>query len=367
MPGTMPSALQTALLQTVALPTAGGAPDWIHLLPATEFRAVDGRGPFKVHDAAALIVESLQAAGGALPIDESHATDFAAPRGEPAPARGWIVALEARGDGIWAKVEWTESGRALLTDRAYRHVSAVIKHDKAGRVQRIQRAALTNNPALPGLTRFQKEEHMELLAKLRKALGLAEDADEASVIAAVEKLKGGGGSAAMQAELQASIAPIAKAAGLKEDADAKAVLAAVTALQAKVADAGEDGDERVTALQSEIATLTTRINETTDRQAKKDAEAAVDAAIAAGKPGVKALREHFIKRHMKDPEGVTTELAALPSLTGRSGLGPTPPKAKEGEVALAAEHAEVARLMGIDPKAYAATLAAEAAEHVEVI
>ncbi|MCD9150122.1 phage protease [Pseudophaeobacter sp. MA21411-1] len=30
-----------------------------------------------------------------------------APKGLPAPARGWITATQARNDGIWGRVEWT--------------------------------------------------------------------------------------------------------------------------------------------------------------------------------------------------------------------------------------------------------------------
>ena len=77
-----------------------GAPAWVHLLPAGEIETIDRRGPYRIADAEKLIAAGF-AATPRLPIDENHATDLAAPKGQPAPARGWITAMEAREDGIW--------------------------------------------------------------------------------------------------------------------------------------------------------------------------------------------------------------------------------------------------------------------------
>src|SRR5690606_11059898 len=92
-------------------------PEFIHLLPAGEIATGDNRGPFRVKNAAEVIAASLQA-GDRLVLDENHSTDLAAPKGLPAPAMGWIVALESRADGIWGKVEWTAEGQRLVTGRA---------------------------------------------------------------------------------------------------------------------------------------------------------------------------------------------------------------------------------------------------------
>src|SRR5581483_2356280 len=79
--------------------TDGAAPDEIMLLPpGASIATRDGRGPWKVPNAAALAARSIEDAGGRLPIDENHATDLAQPRGAPSPARGWITAIEARAD-----------------------------------------------------------------------------------------------------------------------------------------------------------------------------------------------------------------------------------------------------------------------------
>jgi hypothetical protein len=121
-------------------------PEWVHLLPAGKFSGADGRGPYTAHDPAVIIAASM--AAGRLPVDENHATDLAAPKGGPSPARGWIVEMQVRPDGIWGRVEWTEIGRSMLAARAYRFISPVLLNDKNGTVLRILRAALTNVPNL---------------------------------------------------------------------------------------------------------------------------------------------------------------------------------------------------------------------------
>ena len=141
--------------------------------PAGTIATVDQRGPYRAVDLAALASASLADAGGRLPIDENHATDRAAPEGRPSPARGWIVALEARADGLWGKVEWTEAGRALMAAREYRFTSPVIRHLENGTITAVLRTALTNTPNLRGITALNSEKDtMDLLSQLRAPLGL---------------------------------------------------------------------------------------------------------------------------------------------------------------------------------------------------
>ena len=161
------------LCSAITLPE-GTAPDWLHLLPAGSVRTKDGRGPYRVRDAQALMSASL--AAGKLPLDENHATDLAAPKGGAAPARGWIVELQQRADGIWGRIEWTGTGRRIMEDREYRGVSPVIAHDAAGNVSAILRASLTNTPNLDGLTTLHSQEAAEQLDSVEldvvRALGL---------------------------------------------------------------------------------------------------------------------------------------------------------------------------------------------------
>lgn len=335
-----------ALCAALPLPVgdAAEAPAWVHLLPAGELTTVDMRGPYRVTDPAAIISASLHG-DMRLPLDENHATDLAAPRGEPAPARGWIVALQSRQDGIWGQVEWTDAGRQLVADKAYRHISPVISHSADNTVTHVLRASLVNRPNLRGLaTLHQQDDHMDFMARLRKALGLSDNADETAIVTAADDLKS-------SISTHAVLAPIAQAAGLAGDADGTAVLQAVQALAdpAKTVPASA-----VVALQSEITGLKT------DR-AREKAELFVDASIKAGKISAPAqMRDHYIARHMAEPAAVEKEIGVMVVLNGRgAATSQAPTLGGDGKPALP-DDPRVIALMGVDPEAFRKAREAEA-------
>lgn len=168
-----------------------GDGSWIHLVPAGRFQGRDGRGPYLLSDARAVIAESQRFAGAIkIPIDYDHQIDHAEKNGQPAPAAGWITRLEARADGIWGLVEWTARAEARIAGGEYRYISPVFNHTREGIITRVLRAGLTNFPNLPELKALfsasMETENMEqLLAELRKLLGLGEDADGAAILAAI--------------------------------------------------------------------------------------------------------------------------------------------------------------------------------------
>jgi phage I-like protein len=143
------SAFALATCATAISDATHNAPEWIELLPAGTFVGRDGRGPFRVSSPEAVIAatDALRMEAG-LPIDYDHATDFAAPSGRRAPAAGWIRAIEAREGALWGKVEWTAHGGAAVVTHEYRYISPVFEYSHDGEVQRVLRAALTNNPNL---------------------------------------------------------------------------------------------------------------------------------------------------------------------------------------------------------------------------
>jgi phage I-like protein len=306
----------------------GVAPEWLHIVPAGRFSGADGRGPYLLADAAALITASMQA--GKLPLDENHSTDLAAPKGEPSPARGWLVEMQSRADGIWARVEWTEEGRALVAGHAYRGVSPVFTTDGKGTLTRILRAALTNNPNLADLATLHNPENTMDLPRLRGLLGLPDTADEAAVSAAIAaRTEAATAHASLLADLAGQFGVAAEAAP---------VLAAVAAQrQAAIPPA------TVIALQTQLATLQAS-------HARGIAVAAIDGAITAGKP-IAPLRDHYITRHMANAAQVEAELAALPSLHA-GGIGGRPATGGSADEPTELE-STVAKKMGLDPKALA--------------
>lgn len=338
----------TACMAALAFPEGAEVPEWVHLVPTVkgEVLTADGRGPYLVEDAEAIIAASF-AEEARLQIDENHAQDLAAPLGLSSPARGWIAEMQVRADGIWGRVEWNAAGRALVADRAYRAMSPVILHDKAKRIVRILRASLVNRPNFRGLATLNQETEMFDVKKLAKALNLAEDATEEDIFAAVGRLTGA------DTAVQSAIAEIGSALGV-EGGDAKAVLAA-----AKLAKAGTG---EVAALQSQVSALQGKLDAMVTAGARAKSEAFIDAALAEGRAGVrKSNREELIALHMESPATVEKLIGEMPKLDA-SRTAVVPPAPKDGEVALNAEQARAVKLMGIDPAAYQKTLAAERKE-----
>jgi len=324
-----------AVLLPVGADAAGDAavPEWIQLLPAGVFKGRDGRGPYRVGDLAKLISMSLQAADGRLAIDENHQIDTAMKAGAGAPARGWIVELQARNGEVWARVEWTPTGQALLRERAYRGISPAFLHAKDGTVVQLLRASLTNDPNLQLASLHSRQEPDVDLTKLRAALGLADDADEAAIIAAAEAGRTAASTHAQQ------LGRIAVAAGAAANAAPDAI---ITALQSRGAGAEAELRQTIVALQSQVTTL-----ETAGKVSR--ATQVVDAAIAAGKP-IKPLRDHYITRHCADAAAVEAELEKLPSLHA-GGIGDRQPGAA-GADGLTADERKVIALMGVDAEAF---------------
>jgi Mu-like prophage I protein len=318
-------------------------PEWIHLCPAGTFTGEDGRGPF-VNDRPTEVID-ISMTRGKLALDECHATDLA--YGTPAPARGWIVELQNRDDGIWGRVEWTPTGKALMADMAYRGISPVLlTHKDTGRVVQILRAALTNDPNLGDLkTLHHRGNNMDLMQRLRQALGLAEDATDDAVLAAISAAQE---TAPEKTAHAADMARIASAAGCADGA--ASVDDIVKALQARDGGDTEAMRQTIVSLQSNVKTLEGTI-------ARDRAVAFVDQAIHDGKP-IMPLRDHYIEQHMRDAARVEKEINALVSI--HSGGIVTPPvDPADPTSALTPEDKKMIELMGVDPKAFAATRAAE--------
>lgn len=182
----------------IALETSQDGPageTWIHVLPAGTFTGRDGRGPYSAADPAAIMQTSRQLAGrNEIPVDYNHAIDLAAPKGEPSPAAGWIKGLQARADGIWGLVTWTQQAAAHLAAREYRYLSPVIMHSPDGVVRAIVRASLVNRPNFNQLTALASMEtpmdnpNTSDLAELRKLLGLADTDGMTAILAAIREV-----------------------------------------------------------------------------------------------------------------------------------------------------------------------------------
>lgn len=219
---------------------AGKVPDTIQLLPAGDYViGRDGRRWTK-RNIEAIVLRSNEYLPQHI-IDENHATDLKAPKGEGSPAMGWFNNIRAGDDGsIWAAAVWTARGKAALENQEYRYISPVFKVGQDGEIEVLMRAALTNSPnlELPALNSTRtgpadnpaKENAMN--KEICAALGLAETATENDVLAAITALKTQANSA--QTVDLAAYAPRADLAQMEARAvQAEKALAEMNAAQLK--------------------------------------------------------------------------------------------------------------------------------------
>lgn len=312
-----------------------GVPEWVRLIPLGTFRpasATDKRGPWKLTNIAGVI----EASKLPLPVDENHSTLAGA---VSAPARGWIVELQSRDDGLYGRIAWTAAGQALMADKAYRGFSPTFFANTAGIVTQLTGAAITNNPALPELNILTNQETWMDPVQLRAALGLPETADEAAILARIAA------NATAAAGLPQQLSAIASAAGLPADIAPERL---VVALQAQ-----REGANQVQTLFAQVAGLEQQLAAATAERAQEKAVAFIAAAIKAGKP-ILALQERLTAMHVADPAGIEALVNGMPNING----GGVPPGARPagggGELALTATDHQVIAAMGLDPKTYTA-------------
>lgn len=138
-----------------------------------------------------------------LLVDYDH---FSADSGKQTTAGAWITEVEARGDGLWARLRLSTSGRAALEGGDYRHFSPVLgfpsRDYKAGEDAHpvaLLGGALTNQPTFKGMlplsnrhdsTPHEPTAHMDYKALLLTLLALGAAATDAEIQSAVDKAKG---------------------------------------------------------------------------------------------------------------------------------------------------------------------------------
>ncbi|WP_162009338.1 phage protease [Labrenzia sp. CE80] len=351
-----------AASDAVAVPSDMTA--WIKLLPAGSFTCRDGRGPFHAGDSTALQAilthtQSLLAATEMM-VDYDHQSIFGAVEGVGGTARaaGWIKRFEIRDDGIYGQVEWTEAASAAIKAREYRYISPLFTVEKTtGKVMALRNAALVNMPALDleaiaarfSPSKFSMERNAggkpastfphpaqtqdTPMEQIAIALGLAETASEAEILAAI-------------VATQQSHAAIAAAAGLKPTATSDDITAAI-----KLATATATPDptkyvpiDQVTAMQADLKAL----------KQEHDSEKAgqlVAAAIEAGKLSP-ALKDWGMELCLADPAKFETFTASAPTLTGPQ-LGSA--KKDTGDPALDDSDLQVVAQMGLSADAMIAS------------
>jgi phage I-like protein len=279
--------------------------------------------------------EAVAAASNAylpnLPIDENHAVDHKAPKGESSPAFGWFsnVAAEANGS-VWADVEWTKRGAEAVANLEYRYISPVILHNEKGEVTSILRAALSNSPNLdikslnsetPETAEPAGPAKENSMQKILAALGLSETATEEEALAAIAALKEKTESASLNSTKPQTV-----------DLTAYAPRTDLAAMEA-----------RATSAEKRLADLNAV-------QLKTEAEAAVEQAVKDRKIAPASKAEYLsLCSTQAGLESFKKIVAASPAIIGEGAQAPggTPPG---NQVALNAEETEMAAAAGYSPE-----------------
>uniref|UniRef100_E6XHP5 Mu-like prophage I protein n=1 Tax=Shewanella putrefaciens (strain 200) TaxID=399804 RepID=E6XHP5_SHEP2 len=334
----------------------------VQLLPDGLFKATDGRpfdvpsGQWLMNDAA---WQSIQAAAKAkvndFHFDYEHQTLNTEKNGQPAPAAGWFKGAALRyvpGQGLFADpVEWTPKASAHIAAKEYRYISAVFSYSKTtGQVIELLHVALTNQPALDGMraiaalkssysgnpTNGDNTMNEELL-RLLAALGISVEGVNLEDAAAVKAL-------------------IDKAITAHKEQTEKATSAATEVAALKAKPTGIDPSQFVPVaafneLQVQVAALS--------KQAGTDAVAELlekEKAKIYGKSDREWLETVGKEKGVAALKTMLNERVAIAALTTTQTTTTTTDLDKDkGLAALTAEDKEVADLLGISHKDFAAS------------
>jgi len=316
----------------------GELPEWVELLPpGPEVVGRDGRRWLLTDPRA--VVAAFERRGAPLPIDWEHATEVAAPEGKPAPAAGWIEALEVRdGGSVWGRVSWTPRAAEMVRNREYRFLSPVFTYRKGTlEIVELTSAGLTNQPNLHLRALNRAQEGHAMWKKLMEALGLAEGATEDQAVEAVGRLRSDLDAArnritALEADL-ATARNRAQAPDLAKFVPRADYDAAV---------------ERATNAER-------RLREHLEAQREKEIEAEIEAALKAGKITPATVEYHKAQcRAEGGLERFREFVRSAPVVAPESDLGKKKP---DPGASLPDAAAAVCRNLGLDPEEYKKALA----------
>jgi len=339
---------------------------YVQLLPAGEFRARDGRPTecaawLTNAEIATKLIADIAALANPVVIDYEHQTILSSENGQKAPAAGWFTAegMEWReGEGLFAKVEWTETAKLHIDAKEYRFISPVILFDKkTGAIKKIINAALTNNAAIDGmeevsarlsasLTLQETSSMGELLEQLRWFFNLPTLATVEEILAEVQKAA---------EKIKSDNAAAVAAAGFSLPGLLSAKDGQIAALTAATPDPAKYVPvDAMAALQTEVAALR---NETVEREV----EGVVTAALSAGKllPSQEKWARDLGKANLAALTQYLKTAQPIDALTATQTGGKKPEGQAEGELSEA--QLAMCAATGVSPEAFKKTLAAQSA------
>lgn len=327
----------------------------VQIFPAGSFRAGDGRpydAPHWYVDEAVAnrLFSQANAKQNDYVIDYEHQTLNSELNGQPAPAAGWCKLLSFNTeDGLWAEdVKWTPKAKAFITNDEYRYISPVFRYDaKTGEVLELLHLALTNNPALDGMS----DVGSWVQAKFSNTQPKEEESSMKLVLAALN----------LQAKPDATA----------EENEAAAV-EAISALTAK-ADKSTELEGQITALKSQdpdpkkyvpIAQLTALRSENEElkkAQFDKDLDTVLGEAQAACKIS-KAQSDALRKQSWESAAALKEHLESYPVNAALKNQQQHNGDDNDDGSALSDAELAICRATGVSPEDFAKTKAAQSAQ-----
>jgi phage I-like protein len=214
-----------------------GAQEWVQISPYGDFRhkkgiqRVDKRaGEAMVNNFQSLSAKLARRFGG-LPFYIGHPDYPEAAKDYPdKKAYGWINELQARDDGVYARVDWSTPGKEMLANAHYKFCSphwnadkpAIENGQKIYRPSELVSVGLTNEPNLPvnplaNETEADENEPLMNRTELIQIFGLANDATDEQI-----KTKVNAAAAAITALANAQTEKANAATALANEQNAKA-------------------------------------------------------------------------------------------------------------------------------------------------
>jgi len=282
-----------------------GVPNEFQVFPYGEID-IEGEEPaYLDEEGIASVISEFERRGNDAVIDYEHQTM----KDVQAPASGWIKRFIDKGqDGLWAAVEWTEKAKEYLKNKEYRYFSPVFWVTKKDRkIWKVENVGLTNYPKVnnlqPIVARMErsyqerqnnintnkKQEGEAMLEKLKKLLGLADDAGEDKIVDAAEAM------IAKNKDLEAAGTIVAckevlDAIGVSHDADKEAVLAAI---------------KSPTKAETELLALKKDHEDLKKKWAERNADELVAKALGSGRITPAQVEEYGKDMALKDPDNFT--------------------------------------------------------------
>lgn len=169
-----------SMIASCSAQAIGGNKTRFRIIPSGLFRARDGRpqnlpGWMMDRTAAQRIITAAAASMGDVVIDYEHQTLDAQNKAGAVPAAGWFKRLEwVESDGLYVTdARWTARASQMIDAKEYRYISPVFAFDALGMVVGLHSIALTNNPALDGLTDLASATRQNIAAM--KPVGISDE------------------------------------------------------------------------------------------------------------------------------------------------------------------------------------------------